>query len=107
MTFFNTLYILNDEISSFSFFRFGPATPVTHTTIVCVFHCNGKYFINKRNPVDQAKALKGLLWRRKREGLFKGYIWKGKKAGHGWKLSGFCVAISLGIGVCFCNITRT
>ena len=33
MTFFGTLYFLNDEISSFSCFCFGPATPATHTTV--------------------------------------------------------------------------
>ena len=34
MTFFNTLYFLNDEISSFSFFLFESPPPVTHTTIL-------------------------------------------------------------------------
>ena len=36
MTFFNTLYFVNDKNSSFLFCRFGPATPVTHTTHGCV-----------------------------------------------------------------------
>ena len=33
MTFFNTLYFLNDEISSFLFFRFESAPLVAYTTL--------------------------------------------------------------------------
>ena len=48
--------------------------------------------------MDQAKAPKGLVWRKKNEGLIKGNI-----AGHGGKVASFFLAISLGKGISYCK----
>ena len=36
------------------------------------FYLDAKHFIYKTNPMDQVKAPKCLVWRKKNEGLFKG-----------------------------------
>ena len=36
------------------------------------FYLDAKHFIHKTNPMDQAKAPKSLVWRKKNEGLIKG-----------------------------------
>ena len=53
--------------------------------------------------MDQTKATKRLVWRKKNEGFIKGCTSKGKKAGHGGKVASFFVAISLGKGICYCK----
>ena len=53
--------------------------------------------------MDQAKAPKSLVWRKKNEGLIKGCTSKENKAGHGGKVASFFVAISLGKGICYCK----
>ena len=53
--------------------------------------------------MDQAKAPKSLVWRKKNEGLIKGCTSKGNKAGHGRKVARFFVAISLSKGFCYCK----
>ena len=45
MTFFNTLYFLNDEISSFSFFRFESAWVVSYTTQILLFLQNNSLVV--------------------------------------------------------------
>ena len=45
------------------------------------FYLDAKHFIHKTNPMDQAKAPKDLVWRKKNEDLIKGCTSKGNKAG--------------------------
>ena len=59
------------------------------------FYLDAKHLIHKTNPMDQAKAPKGLVWRKKNESLIKGCTSKGNKAGHV-----FFVAVSLGKEIC-------
>ena len=70
------------------------------------FYLDAKHFINKTNPIDQAKAPKILVWRKKNEGLIKGCTSEGNKTGHGGKVASFFVAISLGKGFTIVSITR-
>ena len=72
------------------------------TKEIC-FYFDGKGFVFKTNPADQAKAPRGLVWRGKNEGLKRGCTAKGSKAGNGGKVANFFVAISYGKGVCFCK----
>ena len=51
--------------------------------------------------MNQARAPKSLVWRKKNEGLIKGCTSKGNKAGHGGKVASFFVGISLGKGICY------
>ena len=67
------------------------------------FYLDAKHFIHKTNPMDQAKAPKSLVWRKKNEGLIKGCTSKGNKAGHGAKVVSFFVALSLGKAICYCK----
>ena len=67
------------------------------------FYLNAKHFIHKTKPMDQAKAPKRLVWRKKNEGLVKSCTSKGNKAGHGGKVAGFFFAISFGEGICYCK----
>ena len=53
--------------------------------------------------MDQAKAPKSLVWRKKNEGLIKGCTSKENKAGHGGKVASFFVAISLAKGIYYCK----
>ena len=53
--------------------------------------------------MDQEKAAKSLVWKKKKEGLSKGYTSKENKTGHSSKVPSFFVAISLGKGICFCK----
>ena len=57
------------------------------------FYLDAKHFMHKTNPMDQAKAPKCLVWRKK----------KGNIAGHGGKVTSFFVAISLGKRICHCK----
>ena len=66
------------------------------------FYLDAKHFIRKTNPMDQAKAPKSLIWRKKGEGLVKGGTSNGNKARHGGKVASFFfAAISLGKGICY------
>ena len=57
MTFFNTLYFVNDEISSFSFFSFEPAPVVSYTTLII-----GKISLNIENTfLDTFQLHNGLF----------------------------------------------
>ena len=53
--------------------------------------------------MDQAKAPKSLVWRKKNEGLIKGCTSKGNKTGHSGTMASFFVAISLGKVICYCK----
>ena len=46
------------------------------------FYLDANHFIHTINPMDQAKAPKSLVWRKKNEGLIKGCTSKVNKAGH-------------------------
>ena len=71
---------------------------------ICIcLYLDAKHFIHKTNPMDQAKAPKSLVWRKKNEDLIKGCPSKGNKAGLGGKVASFFVAISLGKGICYCK----
>ena len=53
--------------------------------------------------MDQARASKTFVWRKKNERLIKGCTSIENKAGHGGKMASFFVAISFGKGICFCK----
>ena len=67
------------------------------------FYLDGVSFVYKANPLDQARAPKGRVWRRKSEGLKQGCLAKGRKAGTGGKVAKFMVAITYGRGVLVCE----
>ena len=63
------------------------------------FYLGAKHFIHKANPIEQAKAPKSLVWRKKNEGLIKGCTSNRNKAGHGGKVASFEIFKSS------CNLT--
>ena len=67
------------------------------------FYLDGVSFVYKAKPLDQARAPKGRVWRRKSEGLKQGCLAKGRKAGTGGKVAKFMVAITYGRGVLVCE----
>ena len=56
--------------------------------------------------MDQAKAPKTLVWRKKNEGFIKGCTSRGNKAGHGGKVASFLLLYRLVKGFGIVNITR-
>ena len=70
------------------------------------FYLDAKHFIHKTNPMDQEKAIKRLVWRKKNEGLTKGSTSKGNKAGYGGKVTGFLLLFHLVKGFAIASITR-
>ena len=67
------------------------------------FYLDGVSFVYKTNPLDQARAPSGRVWRKKTEGLRQGCLSRGSKAGTGRKLAKFIVAISYSKGVVLCE----
>ena len=67
------------------------------------FFLGGTSLIYKRNPLDQALAPQGRVWRKKSEGLAHGCLSKGRKEGTGGKLLRLIVAISYDKGVICCE----
>lgn len=67
------------------------------------FYLDGVSFTHKRNPADEARAPKGRIWRKTREGLDFGATAKGSKEGNGGKMTHFLVAISYDQGVIDCE----
>ena len=67
------------------------------------FYLDGVSFVYKTNPLDQARAPKGRVWRKRSEGLTQGCLAKGSKSGTGGKVAKFMVAISHGKGVLVCE----
>ena len=53
--------------------------------------------------MDQARAPKGRVWRKKSEGLKQGCLAKGSKAGTGGKVTKMMVAITHSKGVLICE----
>ena len=72
-------------------------------TDTIAFYLDGVSFVHKTNPMDQARAPKGRVWRKKSEGLTQGCLAKGSKAGTGGKVVKMMVAISHGKGVVICE----
>ena len=58
------------------------------------FYLDGTGVAYKRNPLDQALAPKGRVWRKRSEGLTPGCTAKGKKTGTGGRVVKLMVAIS-------------
>lgn len=67
------------------------------------FYLDGTGFAFKRNPMDQAKAPRARIWRKKTEGLEIGCVAKGRKEGTGGKVLKLIVAISFDKGVICCE----
>ena len=64
-----------------------------------VFHLDGVSFVYKTNPLDQARAPKGRVWRKRSEGLTQGCLAKGSNSGTGGRVAKFMVVISHSKGV--------
>ena len=67
------------------------------------FYLDGVSFVYKTNPLDQARAPKGRVWRKRSEGLTLGCLAKGSKSGTGGRVAKLMVAISYGKGVVVCE----
>ena len=67
------------------------------------FYLDGTAFAYKRNPLDQARAPKSRVWRKKSEGMDYGCTSKGKKTGTGGRVLKLMVAISFDNGVILCK----
>lgn len=72
------------------------------TDDIC-FYLDGKSFIYKSNPKDQARAPRAKEWRKTGEGLKPDCVAKGSKVGSGGKVAHFMVAISYKVGVLICE----
>lgn len=72
------------------------------TKNVC-FYLDGVSFAHKTNPLDQARAPTGRIYRKKSEGLDQFCTSKGSKVGSGGKVVKFIVAISYNEGVVLCK----
>ena len=67
------------------------------------FYLDGTAFAHKTNPLEQACAPKGRIWRKKSEGFHLGCTSKGCKEGTGGRVLRLMVAISYGKGVIACE----
>jgi hypothetical protein len=67
------------------------------------FYLDGTGFAYKRNPLDQALAPKGRVWRKRSEGLTPGCTAKGQKTGTGGRVVKLMVAVSYDKGVVICK----
>ena len=67
------------------------------------FYLDGVSFVYKTNPLDQARAPKGRVSRKRSEGLTQGCLAKGSKSGAGGRVAKLMVAISYGKGVVVCE----
>ena len=63
------------------------------------FYYGGISFVYETNSMDQARASKGRVSRKKTEGLKQGCLAQGSKAGMRGKVAKMMVAISHGKGV--------
>ena len=63
------------------------------------FYLDGVAFAHKTNPLDQARAPTGRIYRKESEGLNQYCTAKGSKVGSGGKIVKFLVAISYNVGV--------
>lgn len=67
------------------------------------FYLDAVSFAHKNNPLDQAKAPRSRVYRKKSEGLKLGCTSKGKKEGTGGNYAKFIVGITHGKGVVLCQ----
>ena len=67
------------------------------------FYLDGVSFAHKRNPLNQARAPKGRIYRKRSEGLDQYCTAKGSKVGTGGNTVKFIVAISYKKGVVLCE----
>ena len=67
------------------------------------FYLDGVSFVHKTRPLDQAKAPKGKVWRKKSEGLEPGCTSKGAKCGSEGKQVKLIVGLSHDEGVVLCE----
>ena len=67
------------------------------------FYLDGTSFVYKTNPLDQARAPRGRVWRKHSEGLMTGCTSKGSKVGSGGRVVKLMVAISFKEGVVACE----
>ena len=58
-------------------------------------YLDAKHFIHKANAMDQAKAPKSLVCRKKNEDLIQGCTSKENKTGHGGKVASFLLLYHL------------
>ena len=65
------------------------------------FYLDGVSFYHKYNPLDDARAPKGKIWRKRKEGL--SVTAKGTHVGSGGRVVKMIVAISYGKGVIYCE----
>ena len=65
------------------------------------FYLDGVSFYHKYNPLDNARAPKGKIWRKRKEGL--SVTAKGTHVGSGGRVVKMIVAISYGKGVIYCE----
>lgn len=77
--------------------------PPSLWTDTIAFYLDGVSFVYKSNPLDQARAPKGRVWRKKSEGLKQGCLAKGSKVGTGGQVAKMMVAITHGKGVLMCE----
>ena len=77
--------------------------PQSVWTDTITFYLDEVSFIYNTNPMDQAQAPKGRVWRKKSKGLNQGCLAKGSKVGTGGKVAKMMVAISHGGGIIICE----
>ena len=65
------------------------------------FYLDGVSIYHKYNPLDDARAPKGKIWRKRKEGL--SVTAKGTHVGTGGRVVKMIVAISYGKGVIYCE----
>lgn len=65
------------------------------------FYLDGVSFYHKTNPMDDARAPQGKVWRKRKEGL--SVTAKGSHVGSGGRVVKMIVAISFGKGVIYCE----
>ena len=76
-------------------------SPNAWKTSIAVY-LDGVSFYHKYNPVDQARAPRGRIWRKTSEGLKKGCTAKGSQVGSGGRVVKVIVAIRYNKGVTEC-----
>jgi transposase len=67
------------------------------------FYLDGVSFVYKTNPLDQGRAPRSRIYRKRSEGLSQDCTSKGRKEGTGGKYAKLVVAISYGKGVIICE----
>ena len=67
------------------------------------FYLDGVGFAHKTDPRDESMAPRGMAWRKRSEGLDRGFTAKGKKEGVNGKVAKYIVCISYTKGVISCD----